>query len=63
MPHMIVKVVTDAPDPDQGDIEAKPKPVPSAKRISDTAAAVNAPPITAGQETPEPDFGRHHDEA
>jgi uncharacterized protein (DUF2252 family) len=44
----------------QGDTDARPKPDPSASRISDSAAAANAPPMIAGQATAEvaASFGR-----
>src|ERR1700680_3624698 len=46
-------VVADAPAFDQGETDEKPSPVPNASRISDNAAATNAPPITAAQDTPD----------
>src|SRR5882762_11384784 len=46
-------VVADAPTFDQGETDEKPSPVPSANRMSDNAAATNAPPITAAQDTPD----------
>src|ERR1700730_16814278 len=38
---------------DHGETEDKPIPVPNASRISDNAAATNAPAITAAQDTPD----------
>jgi hypothetical protein len=46
----MVIVVADAPEFDQGDTAAKPRPVPSATSISPIAAAANAPPMMAPQE-------------
>jgi hypothetical protein len=46
----MVIVVADAPELDQGETAAKPRPVPSATNISPIAAAANAPPMMAGQE-------------
>ena len=46
-------VEADAPAFDHIETEEKPSPVPSASRISDNAAATNAPPITAAQDTPD----------
>jgi hypothetical protein len=46
----MVIVVADAPEFDQGDTAAKPRPVPSATRISPIAAAANAPPMMAPHE-------------
>jgi hypothetical protein len=47
-------VVADAPPKsDHGETEDKPSPVPSASRMSDNAAATNAPAITAAQDTPD----------
>src|SRR5450759_1566612 len=43
----------DAPRFDHGETEDKPMPVPNASKLSDKAAAANAPASTAGQETPE----------
>jgi hypothetical protein len=43
----------DAPLFDHGETEDKPRPVPSASRMSESAAATNAPAITAAQETPD----------
>lgn len=40
-----VKVVTEAPVLGQGDTDARPKPDPRARMISDNAAAANAPPM------------------
>jgi hypothetical protein len=48
-----VNVVAEAPAPDQGDTEARPKPDPRARRIIVKAAAANAPPKMAGHATPE----------
>ena len=50
---MTVNVVTEAPEPDQGDTDASPRTEPRAMRISDSAAAANAPPMIAGHATPE----------
>jgi len=50
---MIVNVVTEAPEPDQGDTHASPRPEPRDMRISDSAAAANAPPMIAGHATRE----------
>src|SRR5450755_3820373 len=38
---------------DQGETAEKPIPVPSARSASDSAAAANAPAITAAQDTPD----------
>src|SRR5450631_1487572 len=46
-------VDADAPTFDHGETEDKPSPAPNASRMSDSAAATNAPPITAAQDTPE----------
>src|ERR1035438_10104938 len=46
-------VEADAPAFDYGETEDKPSPVPNASRISDNAAATNAPAITAAQDTPD----------
>jgi|SRR5713101_101037 len=46
----IVKVAAEAPELDQGDTEARPKPDPSARRIKEDAAAAKAPPTIAGHE-------------
>jgi hypothetical protein len=46
-------VEADAPTLDHSETEEKPRPAPNANRISDNAAATNAPPITAAQETPD----------
>ena len=43
----------DAPPLDHGETADKPIPTPNASRISDNAAAANAPAITAPQETPD----------
>src|ERR1035437_5418913 len=43
----------DAPTFDHGETEDKPIPVPNASKLSDKAAAANAPASTAGQDTPE----------
>src|ERR1700686_3847433 len=43
----------DAPTFDHGETEDKPMPVPNARRLSDKAAAANAPASTAGQDTPD----------
>src|ERR1700676_2726070 len=44
-------VFADAPASSHGDSEDRPRPLPSASRLSDNAAATNAPPRTAPQET------------
>src|ERR1700738_3657985 len=49
----LLMVEADAPMFDHGETEDKPSPVPNASRISDNAAATNAPPITAAQDTPD----------
>jgi hypothetical protein len=46
-------VDADAPTFDHGETEDKPSPAPNASRMSDSAAATNAPPITAAQDTPD----------
>src|ERR1700674_636159 len=46
-------VDVDAPTFDHGETEDRPTPAPKASRISDNAAATNAPAITAAQDTPE----------
>ena len=43
----------DAPLFAHGDTAEKPSPVPSASKISDSAAAANAPAKTAGHDTPD----------
>jgi hypothetical protein len=48
-----VKVAMVTPEFDQGDTDASPRPEPSNKRISDTAAAVKAPAMIDGQATAE----------
>lgn len=56
MSHKIATVVivdADAPAFDQGETDENPSPVPSVNRINPRDAETNAPPITAGQETPE----------
>jgi hypothetical protein len=40
----------DAPLDDHGEIADKPVPAPKVSKASDSAAAANAPPITAPQE-------------
>jgi hypothetical protein len=45
----------DTPAFDHGETEDKPIPAPSARRISDIAAATNAPPNTAAHDTPDKD--------
>jgi hypothetical protein len=45
-------VEADAPVFVQGEMDDKPSPVPRESRIRDIAAVTNAPPITAGQDTP-----------
>src|ERR1019366_3465883 len=49
----LLMVEADAPTFDHGETEDKPIPVPNASRISDNAAATNAPAITAVQDTPD----------
>jgi hypothetical protein len=46
-------VEAEAPMLDQGETDENPRPVPRARRINDKAAAVKAPPITAGHDMPE----------
>jgi hypothetical protein len=46
-------VEADAPVFAHGETEVRPRPVPNARRINDIAAPVNAPPMTAAQDTPE----------
>ena len=53
-----VSVVGDAFDPTHGDTEASPRPAPSTRSSTDTAAATNAPPMTAGQATAEAEDSR-----
>ena len=48
-----LSVDADAPMFDHGDTEDKPSPAPNANRISDSAAAANAPPASAAQDTPD----------
>src|SRR5690349_8140482 len=50
---MIENVVADAPALVHAEIDAKPKPVPSAASRSEIAAATAAPAITAAHETAE----------
>jgi hypothetical protein len=50
---LTVKVATVTPEFDQGDTDARPKPEPNNKRISDIAAEVTAPARMAGQATAE----------
>ncbi len=38
---------------DHGDTDSNPNPAPNARRVSDNAAATNAPPMTAPQDTPD----------
>jgi hypothetical protein len=38
---------------DHGDTDSNPNPAPKARRVSDNAAATNAPAITAPQDTPD----------
>jgi hypothetical protein len=38
---------------DHGETEENPRPVPRVMRINDSAAAVKAPPMTAGHDMPE----------
>jgi len=58
MPVMIVKVVADTPELDHGDTEARPKPEPSARRMSERDAAAKAPPRIAGQDIPDEEASR-----
>src|ERR1700722_891983 len=54
--HMIAAApmpAAETPAFDHGEIADNPNPAPSASRISERAAATNAPPITAPQDTPE----------
>jgi hypothetical protein len=46
-------IEADAPTFDQSETEEKPSPVPKASKISDNAAATDAPPITAAQDMPD----------
>ena len=48
-------VFADAPQFDQGETEERPNPAPSARSTSASAAATNAPPTTAPQDTPDDD--------
>ena len=48
-----VNVVAEMPEPDQGEVEAKPRPDPRITRMSVSAAAANAPPRIAGHATAE----------
>lgn len=45
--------LAEAPEFDHGETDDNPKPAPSASSISDKAADTKAPPITAGQDTPD----------
>jgi hypothetical protein len=45
-----VNALADKPRSDQGEIDAKPKPAPSVKRISDRETATNAPAKMAPHE-------------
>ena len=47
----VLTVATDAATFAHGDTDARPRPVPSASRMSDSAAVTNAPPVTAAQDT------------
>src|ERR1700680_2779815 len=49
----ILTAEADAPTFDHGETEDNPIPVPNASRLSDKAAAANAPASTAGQDTPD----------
>jgi hypothetical protein len=46
-------VEAETPMFDQGETDENPRPVPRVRRISDSAAAVKAPPMTAGHDMPE----------
>ena len=46
-------VEAEAPILDQGETDENPRPVPRVRRINDNAAAVKAPPMTAGHDMPE----------
>jgi hypothetical protein len=46
-------VTAEAPEVGQGEMEANPRPEPSASRTTVTDAAVKAPPIMAAQDTAE----------
>jgi hypothetical protein len=46
--------VLDAPVLENGEIEERPAPAPSASKISESAAVTKAPAATAAQETPDP---------
>src|ERR1700734_3503797 len=43
----------DAPAPAHGETEDNPSPVPRARRMSESAAATNAPAMTAPHDTPD----------
>jgi hypothetical protein len=45
----------DSPEFDQGESDERPIPAPRAVKLSNSAAAANAPPETAAHETPETD--------
>jgi hypothetical protein len=49
----VVTVDADAPEFAHGDRDNNPNPAPNASRVSDSAAATNAPAITAAQDTPD----------
>jgi hypothetical protein len=55
---IIVNVAAEVPALDQGDTDARPRPDPRARRISVKAAAAKAPPMMAGQATPEDEASR-----
>jgi len=48
-------VDADAPTFVHGETDESPSPAPNANMIRDIAAATNAPPITAAQDTPDAD--------
>src|SRR3569833_734145 len=50
---MIPNVVADGLEFDHGETDEKPRPEPSASRISDRAAAATAPPMIEAQEIAE----------
>jgi len=57
MSHIAVvtaKVVALTPRPGHGEIDANPRPEPSANNTNETDAATNAPAMMAGQEAADP---------
>src|ERR1700722_1367367 len=56
-------VAADAPAFDHGDTEERPRPVPNARRMSDSAAATTAPPKTAAHDTPDADTSTAEDDS